>query len=70
MKFNCGKRSGHRRRMARLRALRLWHPWFAWHPVRVGPHDCRWGELVWRKGEHHTGWDYDGVYSNWTWEYR
>jgi len=26
-----------------------WHRWFAWRPVRVGTHECRWLEFVERK---------------------
>jgi len=31
-------------------ARQKWHLWFAWHPVRIGSHDCRWLEYLWRKG--------------------
>ena len=27
-----------------------WHLWFAWYPVRVWRHDCRWLEYVERRG--------------------
>jgi hypothetical protein len=26
-----------------------WHRWFAWRPVRIGSHDCRWLETVERR---------------------
>ena len=47
----------------KLAARTAWHRWFAWHPVRVGSHDCRWLEYVERSGEpsYPDGWD---------WEYR
>ena len=47
MKLDCGKRT--RRQFARSQYLANWHPWFAWFPVRVGPCDCRWWEMVERK---------------------
>lgn len=47
-------------------ARRRWHRWFAWHPVRVGPRECRWLEAVERKGEYQLS--YDG--GSWTYEYR
>lgn len=27
-----------------------WHPWFAWHPVRVSGNQMRWMETVERRG--------------------
>ncbi len=35
-----------RRERAKLRALRLWHKWFAWYPVRV-VQDGKKVRLVW-----------------------
>lgn len=61
MKLNCGPSWAEKR--ARKEQ---WHTWFAWHPVRVGPRDCRWLEPVERKGEEH--WCSAGFY--WNWEYR
>ena len=44
MKLRCGHRD-----CVKWRARRLWHPWYAWYPVRVGPLDCRWLVTVQRK---------------------
>lgn len=52
MKLDCGPT------VAEKRADREhWHLWFAWHPVRIGSHDCRWLEKVWRryKRDYNTG---------------
>ena len=62
MKFDCGETG--RERVSRLSN---WHWWFAWHPVRIGSHDCRWLEWVARKGEAGSSM-LDGPY--WTWEYQ
>lgn len=45
MKIDCGPAWPEKR--ARLEQ---WHDWFAWYPVRVASHDCRWLERVGRKG--------------------
>ena len=66
MRFDCGKRNSYQKHMLRLRALHWWHKWYAWFPVRVGPHDCRWLETVERRGERWVSWGGSG----WTWEYR
>lgn len=58
MKLNCGHSA-----KARFRRKHMWHLWFAWHPVRVGPKDCRWLERVERKGR------YCGL-GDWFWRYR
>ncbi len=58
MRFDCGLS-----RAAKCAASREWHPWFAWFPVRVGRHDCRWWETVERRNEY----QYVAAYS---WEYR
>jgi len=50
-----------------------WHPWFAWHPVRIARQQegCvivivrAWLETIWRKGEYSCGWG-EGC---WNWEY-
>lgn len=47
MKFNCGETDSERR--ARQST---WHRWFAWRPVRVASHDCRWLEWVERRFVH------------------
>ena len=67
MKFDCGKRSRSLRRELRIRARKWWHPWYAWYPVRIGKHDCRWLELVWRKGKYQHDWDGGGW---WFWRYK
>lgn len=46
MKFDCGPS-----RKTKIERKQEWHDWFAWHPVRLGEHDCRWLETVERKGE-------------------
>lgn len=50
----------------RKAAIEKWHPWFAWHPVRVGHRDWRWFETVERQGDRHYGrypvrdyWEFD-----------
>ncbi|MBO0129139.1 hypothetical protein [Agrobacterium burrii] len=48
MKFNCGPTQQERRQQVRDRYC-VWHKWFAWFPVRVGNHDCRWLETIERK---------------------
>lgn len=51
---------------SKLRDREIWHPWFAWFPVRVG--DARvWLEVVDRKlVYHHEYCPYDGA----DWVYR
>ena len=61
MKFDCGET--HEERKARLGQ---WHRWFAWHPAKLGDHDCRWLEVVDRKGTYHESYCEEW----WTWEYR
>lgn len=65
MKFNCGKPAPVRWAERRI-YLSGWHVIFAWRPRRVGDWDCRWLELVERKGTFIHG--YDDAY--WEWEYR
>lgn len=57
MKWDCGETLGEK-----IAREKEWHLWFAWYPVRVGPHDCRWLEYVERRS---VGW-WDGIY----WEVR
>ena len=61
MKIDCGPSW-----KTKFEAKKKWHVWFAWRPVRVGENDCRWLELVKRKGAFHSSisdcW--------WEWEYR
>ncbi|MCK5614783.1 hypothetical protein KAR91_73660 [Candidatus Pacearchaeota archaeon] len=61
MRFNCGPTWAEKKAQ-----LEDWHSWFAWRPVRVGSHDCRWLETIQRKGAHLRG-----LRSSWwSWEYR
>ena len=45
-----------------------WTPWFAWHPVKVGPGEWLWLGQVKRKGS----WQVDCVSGGeaWQWDYR
>lgn len=61
MKIDCGPTYEER-----IDRLKNWHCWYAWKPVRLGSHDCRWFERIERKGEYHDCM-FDGY---WTWEYR
>ena len=60
MKFDCGET--HKEKIARLSTP---HRWFAWLPVRISDHDCRWLETVIRTGRRRASWD--SVY--WEWKY-
>lgn len=57
MKFDCGpdeaevRQTRYNRVQAKRKARGQWHRWFAWFPVQVGPHDCRWLEYVERKDD-------------------
>lgn len=42
-----------------------WRKWFAWYPIKLCIHDCRWLEIVERRQLYARG--YDGW---WYWEYR
>jgi hypothetical protein len=54
MKFDCGKTREEKRDK-----LTNWHKWYAWYPVRIGSHNCRWLEYVERKLTYvECGWDY------------
>lgn len=61
MQFDCGPTSEEKES-----AREQWHNWFAWYPVRIGRHDCRWLEVIRRKGMLHCG--YEGRY--WTYKYK
>lgn len=60
MTFNCGPT-----REEKKAAKEKWHKWFAWYPVRIENHDCRWLETIERKGEYKLlsdidcGWVYE-----------
>jgi len=72
VKLNCGptreekQRARERRQREQRYRLEEWHKWFAWFPVRVGKGDCRWLEVVERKGSDWS-WRYD---CHDTWDYR
>lgn len=53
MKFDMGET--HDERAVRLD---LWHRSFAIFPVQVGSHDWRWLEVIWRRYDPWTGWQY------------
>lgn len=44
MKLRCGPTGAAKRRRAKM-----WHPWFAWRPVRLNHGGCRWWEWLERK---------------------
>jgi hypothetical protein len=48
MKFDCGLTAEERCSVCRDYWTQ-WRPWFSWFPIRVGPNDCRWMEVVERK---------------------
>lgn len=50
MRFDCGETHEERRKR-----LTQWHRWFAWFPVKVGDHDCRWFEFVERRFSYDEG---------------
>ncbi len=47
MRFDCGESATEKRRR-----LSVWHKWFAWRPIRVKDHDCRWLEYIERRAEY------------------
>ena len=59
MKLDCGESWP-----VKKERLKNWHRWYAWFPIQVGNHDCRWLEWIERKGDHAC---YGG---DWFWEYR
>lgn len=70
MKINCGPspETKERARRAEFRRLQEWNDFYAVWPRRVGENDCRFFELIERKGTYHSGgWD---ACPYWTWEYR
>ena len=44
MKFDCGLDPEEKKQY-----YLNWHKKFAWFPIKVGSHDCRWLEFVYRK---------------------
>lgn len=80
MKFNCGPSPETRRRRKREtadaehRRLIGWHQFFALLPRRVGDNECRWLEMIERKGTRELrvrlmSWGYRPYY-DYRWEYR
>lgn len=61
MKFDCGPSY-----QTKTKLKESWHDWFAWYPVRLGDHNCRWLETVERKGTF-----YYNFFDSWrSYEYR
>ena len=60
MKFDCGPTWEEK-----VEAKSKWHRCFAWFPVRIASHDCRWLEVVERKGKRSGMMD-----PAWAYEYR
>ena len=56
MKFDCGEtyREKETRKFNEFinnpknQAKMKWHDWFAWRPIRIDGHDCRWLEVIQR----------------------
>lgn len=72
MKFDCGPSPEAKREAwlavsyARRAEREKWHPWFAWFPVRLGEHDCRFWEQVERRQRYR----YPNLKLEEYWEYR
>lgn len=61
MKLNCGPSWE-----TKWKRKQEWHAFFAIWPRRVAENDCRWLELIERKGTYWDSWGHGG----WNWEYR
>lgn len=61
MIFDCGPTI-----QERHAAKRIWHRWFAWHPIRLAAHKCAWLQFIERRGNEKCSWDEWW----WEWEYR
>jgi hypothetical protein len=61
MRFDCGETE-----FEKTYRLINWHSWFAWRPVKLDDHDCRWLECVARRGEQKSSWHETW----WEWSYR
>lgn len=48
MRFDCGK-TREQKWTERKFKVESWNPWFAWHPVRIGPRKCVWLEKIERR---------------------
>jgi hypothetical protein len=58
---------------ARVRALKMWHKWFAWYPVRVPTEGRMSGmTMVWLKTIKRKGYFNSIIYyrSWWEWKYK
>ena len=67
MKWRC------RRIGARRRAIKMWHDWFAWFPVRVPSTTGKkrvWLEKVRRRGDFIRWGGYEGTSESIAWEYK
>jgi len=58
MKINCGPTAAERR-LKRRSAKQEWHDFFVLWPRRVGKGDCRWLEVIQRRGYYHYYWGYE-----------
>lgn len=67
MKFDCGMSSKEfAERIEDGTHPRLqWREWYAWYPVELGSHDCRWFETVMKREHRWNSWSESG----WTVEY-
>lgn len=62
MKFNCGPTWNDEKKQKEE-----WHLWFAWYPIKIKSHDCRWLENIYRKGTFIQSANLG--YYRWIWEY-
>jgi len=65
MKFNCGLTTEQK-----FNAKQKWHPVFAWLPHRVGDGDCRWLEVIERRGKPYVEYTMYGATWKLRFEYR
>lgn len=74
MKLDCGPTKQERfeqrlkKNVEKAKRLERWHKRFAWWPIRLGSRDCRWLELIERRGNFIWYNTYD--FEFWGWEYR
>ena len=68
MKFDCGYLTDEERveLQSRSNPLEDWHPFLAIRPRVVAPHDCRWLEVIERRGRRWESIETAG----WAWTYR
>ena len=62
MKFNCVSKTD----LEWVDKMENWHDFFALVPRRVASHECRWLEIIQRKGN----WKWATYASGWKYEYR